>query len=237
MVLGAGGIVFGLGLLLAEKAWGAQLALGDRLSITTTALVVTWIGGFALAYGAKALRAAIFPLGFMVFCIPIPSVVLNQVVAFLQHRSADLAFVMLKLSGTPVYREGMVLTLPDLVIEVAPQCSGIRSSISIFILSLLVGHLALRSHWRRVALVLSAIPIMVVKNGLRICTLSWLAVHFDKRILTSELHREGGIPFFILGMLLIYPILVLLMRSESKGARPRSTALPIFSSAAGEADL
>jgi exosortase/archaeosortase family protein len=68
----------------------------------------------------------------------------------------------------------------------------------------------------RILLVLIAIPVLIFKNALRIRTLSYLAVHFDPRILTSALHREGGIPFFVLGLLLLYPVLALLMKSESK---------------------
>jgi exosortase len=236
----AGGFVFGAGLLLAlaGKTWGgARLKSEDQLALMTCALVVLWVAGFLFSYGTEAFKTALFPLAFLLFCIPIPSVALNHIIEFLQYRSADMAFFVMKLSGTPVHREGVVLTLPDLVVEVAPQCSGIRSSISIFILSLLAGYLVLRSPSRRLVLVLAAIPIMVVKNGLRIWTLSWLAVHVDKRILTSELHREGGIPFFLLGMLLIYPILVLLMKSETKGAGSPPSAVPIFSSVTGEADL
>ena len=68
----------------------------------------------------------------------------------------------------------------------------------------------------------AAIPILLFKNGLRIAVLSLLAVHYDKRILTSQLHREGGIPFFVLGLFLIYPVLKMLVKSE----RHQSTATP-----------
>jgi exosortase len=127
-----------------------------------------------------------------------------------------MAYVILKLSGTPILREGFVFRLPNLSIEVAPECSGIRSGISILISGLLAGHLFLRSYWKRIVLVLIAVPVLIFKNALRIGTLSYLAVHFDPRILTSELHREGGIPFFVLGLLLLYPVLAVLMKSESK---------------------
>ena len=65
-------------------------------------------------------------------------------------------------------------------------------------------------------MLVAAIPILIFKNALRISVLSLLAVHLDKRILTSALHREGGIPFFVLGLLFIYPVLVMLVKSERK---------------------
>ena len=61
-----------------------------------------------------------------------------------------------------------------------------------------------------------SVPVLLFKNALRISTLAYLAVHVDQRILTSELHREGGIPFFVLGLLLLYPVLAILIRSEKK---------------------
>src|SRR5262249_17369027 len=82
--------------------------------------------------------------------------------------------------------------------------------------SLLAGRLFLRSSWRALALLISSVPILLFKNGLRIAVLSFLAVHYDKRILTSELHREGGIPFFVLGLFMIYPVLKMLVKSEAK---------------------
>ena len=71
-------------------------------------------------------------------------------------------------------------------------------------------------------LVIASIPVLIFKNALRIATLSFLAVHVDHRILTSELHREGGIPFFVLGLLILYPVLAVLIKSENKnkGAAP-----------------
>src|SRR5262249_33915994 len=148
-------------------------------------------------YGGVAFKAALFPLLFLVFCVPIPSPILDRTIAVLQRGSAEVAFVLLKLSGTPVHRGGLFLfALPDLVVEVEPECSGIRSGISLLIVSLLAGHLLLRSLWRRGALLAVAVPVLMFKNALRISMLSLLAVHIDKDILTSRLHREGGIPFF-----------------------------------------
>src|SRR5688572_20512462 len=120
----------------------------------------------------------------------------------------------------PIYKSDVTFTLPGLAVVVAPVCSGMRSGISLFILSLLAGNVLLRSWPTKLALVLAAIPILIFKNALRISTLSYLAVHIDHSILTSRLHREGGIPFFGVGLLLLYPILRMLMQSERQPAHP-----------------
>jgi exosortase len=225
-------LILGVGLLLAGRTVGARLEEGDHLALMTSSAVVLWLGGFLLFYGTMAFRTAIFPLLFMGFFIPIPGAILNGTITILQRASAEMAYVILKLSGTPVLKESAyVMRLPDLVIQVAPECSGIRSGISLLISSLLAGHLFLRSMWRRSVLVIVAIPVLIFKNALRIGTLSYLAVHVDQRILTSELHREGGIPFFVLGLLLLYPVLEILIKSENKtrvsGAGATVTLKPV----------
>jgi exosortase len=214
-------MIAGVVSLIASRTVGLQFKdEGDQLVFMALALVVLWIAGFLLFYGTTAFKAALFPLLFLVFCIPIPSFILVRTIATLQLWSANMAYVLIKLSGTPVFRHGLLFTLPNLTIEVAPQCSGIRSGISILISGLLAGHLFLGTMWRRALLVLIAVPVLIFKNALRIGTLSYLAVHVDKRILTSELHREGGIPFFVLGLILLYPVLAMLIRSESKRRKP-----------------
>jgi exosortase len=206
----------GFGQLVVGTTVGVKMETGNYLAVMASAIVVLWLGGFLFFYGAAAFKTAIFPLLFLVFCIPIPIPVLNKAIDILRLGSTNMAFVILKLSGTPILRDGFVFRLPRISVEVAPECSGIRSGISILISGLLAGHLFLRSYWKRIALVLIAVPVLIFKNALRIGTLSYLAVHFDPRILTSELHREGGIPFFVMGLLLLYPVLALLMKSERK---------------------
>jgi exosortase len=211
-------MMLGAGLFIASRTIGTQFAEGDQLALEMSSIIAVWLGGFLSFYGTAAFRAALFPLLFLVFCIPIPSPLLDRTIAVLQHASAETAFTILKLTGTPVFREGYVFAMPNLVIEVAPECSGIRSGISMFILNLVAGQLLLQSPWKRAVLVIAAIPIQIVKNAVRIDTLSLLTIHVDPGIIEGRLHHEGGIVFFMLGLLLVYPILVTLMKSERKRA-------------------
>jgi exosortase/archaeosortase family protein len=84
----------------------------------------------------------------------------------------------------------------------------------VVITALLAGDLFLNSWWRRIILVLCAVPMTMFKNGIRIATLTLLGTYVDPRILQSNLHREGGFPFFILALLLMAPILYWLRKSE-----------------------
>ncbi len=211
---GAATLVAGLALMGAGRIWGNGFSDVDQLSLVTASTIVMWLGTFLFFYGGSAFRQGLFPLLFLVLCIPIPSLVLQGTVAVLQRGSAETAYVLLKMTGTPVYREGFIFAMPNLVIEVAPECSGIRSGLGMFIVSLLAGHLFLKNWWRRVALVVIAVAIAIFKNAIRIDTLSLLTIHVDPGIIDGRLHHEGGVIFFAVGLLMLYPVLMMLVKSE-----------------------
>ena len=121
----------------------------------------------------------------------------------------------------PVLRTGLVFALPGLTIEIAEECSGIRSSMALVITSLFAGHLLLRSVWRQAALTVATLPLLLVKNGIRIVTLSLLAIYVDPGFLTGRLHHQGGIVFLVLALAMLLPVLFWLRRSERiAGGKP-----------------
>lgn len=220
--------LLGLGLAATSRFWEVA-DRGDQLALTTSSILVVWLGLFVVFFGVRAFRIALFPLLFLVFCLPVPSAILKPLISLLQRGSAEISLMLLRLTGTPVYREGFIFQMPThmpgadgsnfLRIEVAAECSGIRSFLSMVILTVLAGHMLLTTTWRRLALVFVAIPIMIFKNAVRIVTLTLLSIHVNPGIIESRLHREGGIPFFLLALLLTYPILKALMRRERAEAK------------------
>jgi len=217
----AGIVLLGLGLaasLNANRISG--LDQNDYLSIVMSGVVVWVIGGFVLAYGVKAFREAMFPLLFLVFVIPIPNFILQPFVDLLVSGSAYFTELIFSLTGVPVYRDGFTFALPGITIEVAHQCSGIRSSIALIITSVLGGYMFLQKWWSRQILVLSFFPITVFKNAMRIVTLSLRASYVDPRFITgSWLHKSGGIPFFVVGLVLMAPVLWGLVKLEKRSSK------------------
>ncbi len=193
-----------------------RVGLIGHLELSAGAIVSTWCGLFVLSYGAQAARRAILPLCLLLFMIPAPDVVMNTVVQFLQHGSAVLSYHLFRAIGVPAVRDGMMISLPQLVIEVAPECSGIRSSISLLILTLAGANLYLRSGWNKVLLVLILVPLMLLKNAIRIVTLSTLALHVNPGFLNGRLHHQGGILFFLIAVAMLVPIVVLMRQSEAE---------------------
>jgi exosortase len=214
-----GGIIAIIGAtLLTWLNWGSiGLSVSDTLSAKALAIVILWIGLFLLIFGKASSRKAVFPLLFLLFMVPIPEVFLKAIIPVLQRGSAEMTAFLFKLTGTPYFRNDLTFVLPRISIEIASQCSSIRSSLALLITSLLAAHLMLRTVCRKFAFVAFAIPIAMFKNAVRITVLSLLSIHIDTRFLkNSDLHRDGGILFYILALVLMMPILVLLRRSERK---------------------
>jgi len=210
-------VLIGSILYLISKKQGINLDQNDYLSLTIFSAVIFWIGGFILFFGIQAFRIAAFPLLFLIFLIPIPGFIMEKIIFLLQMGSAEAVYGFFKLTGISFLREGFVFHLPGFSIEVAKQCSGIRSSIALFIIGVILSNVFLQTGWRRIILILSIFPIVIIKNGIRIVTLSLLALYVDQSFLTdSALHRKGGIVFFLIALLLLLAILWLLRKSERR---------------------
>jgi exosortase len=185
------------------------------LEAKTLAIVALFLGFFLAFYGVGSFRKALFPLLFLILMVPIPESFVQHVIVVLQKGSAEMVAILFWLTGTPFHRENLTFILPKVGIEIAAQCSGIRSSIALLLSCLLAAHLILSRPSRRMIFVLVAIPMAMFKNAVRIATLSLLAIHVDVGFIGgSDLHRKGGIAFFVTTLLLMTPILWLLKRSE-----------------------
>jgi exosortase len=204
-----------------EAIWGPN----NTLTGYAMALVLLWDAGFALVWGREALKTARFSLLFLFLAVPLPDFLLNRFVFWLQEGSATITAALFDLTGVPVLREGFIFHLGRVSIEIAKECSGIRSSMALLILALLAAHLFLRTFWRKTVFVLVGILLMIVKNGIRIVTLTLLALYVDPGFLFGKLHHEGGVVFFLLALLLYTPFLLLLQWSEK--LRERNSVLPI----------
>lgn len=221
VVSGGGLCLYGAAIALREHL-GTQTFLNynvpnDYLSLCMTGAVAWVIGSFIAAYGKGAFRKARFELLLLIFTIPIPAFLLDAIVAALQHASAEAAAFVFNLSGFPYNRSGLVFEFSNVAVQVAEQCSGIRSSLALFILSIVTGHLFLRSVSRQVVLACTVFPITVIKNALRIMTMTLLANQIDSRFLTDHwIHRSGGIPFFAVALALFIPMIWVLRKSERR---------------------
>jgi exosortase len=179
------------------------------------AMILVWAAGFVFCYGTQAFRSALFSFSFLFLAVPLPTTWLDQIVFALQRGSAEASYVLFKILGVPVLRDGFHFSLPGVNIEIAKQCSGINSSVALFIAGLLSAYLFLRFTWSKALLIAVMVPLLIVKNALRIVTLSCLATYVNRDYLYGDLHRHGGPLFALVGLALLLSSVMALRRSEA----------------------
>jgi exosortase len=224
--LGAGLPVAGLGAMLAWLAVESQWPEGQStiLFLEVSGLVLVWIGGFITCYGTRISVALIFPLCFLLWMAPIPAAALDKLSLLLQEGSAGAAHVLINLTGVPVLRHGFTFSLPGLDVMVAEQCSGIRSGLALLIAGSLACYALLQSWWGRTCFMLALLPVAIFKNAVRIVTISYLGLYVNQGFLHGRLHRYGGLPFAMVAVALLAPLLLLLRWLEENRRDPRRDA-------------
>ncbi len=222
--LRAGVILLGLSLLVAAfTRWRVDLPPDERLTGNMLALVTWVVGSFVLCFGTRVSRSVLFPLGFLFLSVPLPRSLLNDIVTGLQQGSALVAHGMFFAAGVPVMQDGVLLTIPGLTVEVAKECSSIRSSSLLLVTTMLLAQLFLCTPWRKWLVIVLAIPLSIFKNALRIFTIAMLGTRVDESYLTGRLHHQGGVVFFAISLSGIFLMLWILHRGE-RGSLPKPIA-------------
>jgi exosortase C (VPDSG-CTERM-specific) len=210
-----------LGVFWFPGMFGERWSRLDSLFLATLSFLSMFAGLCAWFLGRQLLRAIAFPLCFLLLMAPLPLSLSNALESMLQHASAAVAYAFFEVSGTPIYaRSNLDFQLPGMTINVAPECSGLHSSLALFITSLLAGFIFLRSTWTRTILCLAVVPLGIIRNAFRIFTVGELCVHIGPQMIDSYIHRTGGWMFFLVSLGPFFLILLLLARSE----RPRTGA-------------
>ena len=200
----------------------------DRLALLILSFVV-FVQALGLAVlGVKWMKAAAFPMAFLVFMVPMPDTIASGLETGLKFASADAAGWFFEVAGVPVLRDGVFFRLPGLTIEVAKECSGIRSTYVLFITSLLASYLFLKNPWHRFVLVAAVIPLGIVRNGFRILVLGWLCVNYGPELIHTWIHHRGGPVFFVLSLvpffLLLWGLYELERRQSKRASRKAAVA-------------
>ena len=215
LLLGAGLCVLIVGVL------GAELFLSRfSLLLVIAALVVLFAGW-------EYFRVVLFPWAFLILMIPIPAIIFNQITFPLQLLASTAASAILPLFGVPVLREGNIILLPQMALEVAEACSGIRSLLSLVTLAIIYGYLMETRIWIRVLLACAAIPIAVAANSLRIVGTGLLIQYWDPAKAEGFFHTFSGWLIFVISLLmlfLLHQVLRMTLRKEEFSAGRRGVA-------------
>lgn len=203
-------------IVAAAIAWRGSMSVNDELALLALAFVSSVAACGFLCLGAEWMSAAAFPMAFLMFMVPLPDAVVNWLEQASAIGSAEAAAMYFKATGTPVLRDGTVFALPGIVLQVAQECSGIRSSWVLFMTSLVASHLFLKTRWRRVVLIAFVIPLGILRNGFRILVIGLLCVHIGPQMINSVIHQRGGPLFFGLSLLPLFLLLWWLRRQEQR---------------------
>ena len=206
----------------APSAWGIPVIVLALLTLIlgvfgaelflSRASIILLIAGLVLFFaGREVLIAVLFPVLLLILMIPIPAIVFSQVTFPLQILASKLAAWSLPIFGVPVLREGNVINLPAMPLEVAEACSGIRSLLSLTTLAIMYGYLMEKNVAIRFALALASIPVAVAANGLRIVGTGLLVQYWDPDKAEGFFHAFSGWLIFVVSLLMLFVLHQLLI--------------------------
>jgi exosortase len=201
---------FGLAIVTSALAILIIGTLGAEIFLSRISLLFLLAGLVIQFRGWQLFRALLFPWAVLFLMIPLPTIIFNEIALPLQFQASRLASGLLAAIGVPVLREGNIIELPSLTLDVVQACGGLRSIVSLITLAVVYGYLFERSLWRRVLLVLISIPIAVFANGLRIMGSGILGQYGDPQTAEGFFHLFSGIFIFLVSLALLIAFDILL---------------------------
>jgi len=197
--------------------------MGAELFLARSSLLLVLAGAIILFFGWNVFRVLFFPWAFLLLMIPIPAIIFNKITFPLQILASKVAATSLPLFGVPCFRDGNVINLPSIALEVAEACSGIRSLMSLVTLAIIYGYLVDKRLWVRWVLALASVPIAVLANSVRIIGTGLLAQYWDPNKAEGYFHASWGWIIFVvsLGMLYATHVLIRLILPEKGGPEKR----------------
>jgi len=202
---GLGLIIFGIMLLLLGN-------LATEYFTMRFSMLVVFGGIILFLLGNDFFKTLLFPIIFLIFMIPIPSILMDRITFPMQLFASKTAALSLYFFGIPVLREGNVMLLANTSLEVAEACSGIRSLISLLALSVVFAYLSQRVTWKRIIVVLSTFPIAIIANAARVSGTGILAHHYGDRVAQGFFHGFSGWILFVVAFICLFVVGALLSK-------------------------
>ncbi len=201
-------------IFIQPSLWGVPLlafglfmlvvgSIGAELYTQRASLIVVLAGLVLLILGKECVFKLSLPIAFLFFMIPLPAIVVNTIAFPLQIFAAQAATFCLFNLGIPVLREGNLIALAGVTLEVAEACSGLRSLLSLLTLGAVYGYFSQDSTWRRWALVLLSIPIAIIANAMRVAGTGVLANTWGPEAAEGFYHTFEGWLIFIVAFILL----------------------------------
>ena len=174
--------------------------------------------------GRQHLKLLAFPIVFLIFMIPIPSILLLKITFPMQLFAAKVATAALQLLDVPVLREGNVIHLVENTLEVERACSGIRSLISLLAIGTVLAYFITRVNWQRAVVILSCFPIAIATNAFRVTMTGVLANYYGMKMAEGFFHGFSGMVLYFAGLILVCAVGIFLSKigNRAQGQRPKA---------------
>ncbi|BCA79492.1 exosortase A [Desulfuromonas sp. AOP6] len=212
-----GGVVLLISLLLYLVSLVGGIVVTARIMLVASLIGLIWC-----CLGGAMVRRLAFPLGFLFFMIPVPVTLLGMISFPLQMIATKISAGVISFCSIPVYREGNMLYFVNTQLEVAEACSGIRSIMSMVMLSVIFAYMATPGWWRKFALVLSAIPIAMLANIVRVSGTGVLAHFWGDQVARGFMHDFSGMAVFAFGLIVLFIEFSLINRIKAAAPAERS---------------
>ncbi len=196
----------GLFVLLAGLGQLTLGKIGSEFFLQRTSLIVVMLGLVLFFLGSKYFKKLFIPIGYLIFMVPLPAIVWNKIAFPMQLFSSYLTEQVVSSFGIPVYREGNVIHLAQTTLEVVAACSGLRSLVTMFALSGALAFLSTLSAGKKTILFLSAAPIAIFANIVRLSATALMATKIGADAAQGFLHEFSGIVVFVLGLSLLVAV-------------------------------
>jgi exosortase len=195
---------WGIVIVLGSIALLLAGILGVELFLTRISILGTIAGSLLFLYGWNHLRILLFPIAFLLLMIPIPAIIFNQIAFPLQLLASRFGETSLAACQIPVLRDGNVLILANIRLEVAEACSGIRSLISLLTLGIIYSYFADSRLWARWILIIGTIPIAIFANGFRVAATGIAAHYYGAAAVEDFFHKFQGLMIFIAAIIMLF---------------------------------
>ncbi len=186
----------GLALMLISAGLFVAGQLGAEIFLTRVSLVSMLAGIAGFVWGRTHLRLLAFPIAFLLFMIPLPSIVFNQITLPLQFVASSLGETLIRAAGVPVLRDGNVLQLASGNLEVVEACSGIRSLVSLMMIAVMIAFWRNAGAWATLLVSASAVPLAIITNALRVAGTGLASNWFGPAAADGFLHTFTGFVMF-----------------------------------------
>ena len=196
-----GGVLLAISLLVYVASYAGGLAFPARIAMVFSLVGLVWF-----CFGNAIIRILAFPIGFLLFMVPVPYSLISLVAMPLQLMATKVSAALIQNCSIPVYREGNMLYFVQTQLEVAEACSGIRSIMALTMLSLVFCYLSRDGWWRKALLIAAAVPIALLGNIVRVTGTGILAHFYGDQVAKGFLHEFSGLVVFAFGLVLLFAV-------------------------------